>query len=151
MVVHLLFDDRPFRLSEAAPSVRSRSSERHEHGRAGTTRTPREEPPMSIAEITAVSVPSGTTWRPLGPALWVGRTEAGPAGTIERGRRYVVTDAEGRRRGAYRSLDAAMTALDARRAADEPTAGASWEPLVLVTTLAGAASALLAVYALVGI
>jgi hypothetical protein len=107
---------------------------------------------MSIAEPQVrPAPPTAAAWRPLGPALWVGRTDAGPVGTIERGRRYVASDGEGRRRGAYRSLDAAMAAFEQAAPAEEPAGLPSWEPLVLVTTLAGAASILLAVYALLGI
>jgi hypothetical protein len=109
---------------------------------------------MSIAEPLAqphVSVSPATTWRPLGPALWAGRSEAGPVGVIERGRRYVATDGEGRLRGAYRTLDAAMAAFEERFPSDEPPVRPSWDPLVLVTTLAGSASVLLALYALLGI
>jgi hypothetical protein len=112
---------------------------------------------VSIAEPPVRPVPpAAAAWRPLGRDLWVGRTDAGPVGTIERGRRYVATDGEGRRRGAYRSLDAAMAAFEAAAPEQtapeqEPAPARSWDPLVLVTTLAGAASLLLAVYALLGI
>ena len=107
---------------------------------------------MSIAEARAEFMPAAAiTWRLLGRNLWVGRTAAGPAGTIERGRRFVLTDAEGRRRGAYRSLDAAMAALGRSGSADESEEPRSWEALALVTTLAAAAGSLLAIYALVGI
>jgi hypothetical protein len=107
---------------------------------------------MSIAPSTHRSQSSAAVfWRPLGPTLWAGRTAAGPIGTIERGRRFAVTDAEGRPRGAFRSLDAAMASFAVRAPADEPTSVRSWEALALVTTLAGAAAALLAVYALIGI
>ena len=90
-------------------------------------------------------------WRPLGPALWVGRSPAGPAGTIERGRRFVLTDADGVRRGAYPSLEAAIAAYGQWRREDEVPERPSWEPLVLVTTVAAAAGTLLALYAAVGI
>lgn len=108
---------------------------------------------MSVALHPARAVPSraSASWRPLGRTLWVGRTEAGPVGMIERGRRFVATDADGRVRGAYRSLDVAMAALDGAQPAGPLARPRSWEPLVLVGTLIGAAGALLAVYALIGI
>jgi hypothetical protein len=94
---------------------------------------------------------AATSWRPLGRDLWVGRTNAGPVGTIERGRRFVSTDAEGRWRGTYRTLDAAMHAFELFDVGAEAAEPRSWEALALVTTLAGAAGSLLAIYALVGI
>jgi hypothetical protein len=114
---------------------------------------------VSIAEhapcISSSLVPavpgSAASWRPLGRDLWVGRTEAGPVGTIECGRRFVATDAEGRARGAYRSLEAAMAAFGGAPSPGPAPDARSWEPLVLVATLSGAAGALLGVYALVGI
>jgi hypothetical protein len=107
---------------------------------------------VSIAapHVLSASI-AATSWRPLGRDLWVGRTAAGPVGSIERGRRFVATDADGRRRGAYRSLDAAMAAFDRRIGDEEPAEERSWEALALVTTLAGAAGSLLAIYALIGI
>ena len=107
---------------------------------------------MSIAVPQVLTAPiAAISWRPLGRNLWVGRTAAGPVGSIERGRRFVATDADGRRRGAYRSLDAAMAAFDRRGVVEEPGEERSWEALALVTTLAGAAGSLLAIYALIGI
>jgi hypothetical protein len=107
---------------------------------------------VSIAEAPATTSPTTeTSWRPLGRDLWVGRTGAGPIGAIERGRRFVATDAEGRRRGAYRSLDAAMAAFELGDESAEPAEPRSWEALALVTTLAGAAGSLLAIYALISI
>lgn len=112
-------------------------------------------PEVSIAEpllTPAVSLsPRGTTWRPLNRALWVGRSEVGPVGTIERGRRYVASDGEGHFRGAYRSLDAAMAAFEQRGQVEDPQERLAWDPLVLVTALAGSASVLLALYALLGV
>lgn len=95
--------------------------------------------------------PTEVAWRPLGPALWAGRSSTGPAGTIERGRRFLLTDAEGVRRGAYPSLEAAIAAYGLWRAEDEVPERLSWEPLVLVATVATAAGALLSLYAAVGI
>ena len=96
-------------------------------------------------------VSTDVAWRPLGPTLWAGRSETGPAGTIERGRRFVVTDADGVRRGHYPTLEAAIADFGRWRAEDELRDGRSWEPLALVATLAGAAGALLAIYAALGI
>src|SRR4051812_30801925 len=102
----------------------------------------REEPPVSIAQTPLRRLsPSGVSWRPLGGTLWVGRTDAGPVGTIEGGRRFVVTDVDGRAWGAFRSLEAAMAALEARAPVGEPLAARSWEALALVCTLSGAAAA----------
>jgi hypothetical protein len=127
--------------------------------RRRSDRLPHEkEPPVSLAEAQVLSVLSAsaaaataTSWRPLGRRLWVGRTAAGPVGSIERGRRFVATDVEGRPLGGYRSLDAAMAAFEVQAGADEPADARSWEALALVTTLAGAAGSLLAMYALISI
>jgi hypothetical protein len=44
-----------------------------------------------------------------------------------------------------------MAAFDRRIGDEEPAEERSWEALALVTTLAGAAGSLLAIYALIGI
>jgi hypothetical protein len=109
---------------------------------------------MSIAEARIQIRPApaaAASWRPLGHDLWVGRTATGPVGVIERGRRFAATDADGRRRGTYASLDAAMEAFDAPATPHEAVHTRSWDALALVTTLAAAAGSLLAVYALIGI
>ena len=106
---------------------------------------------MTLVTAAARSVSPDVVWRPLGPALWVGRSAAGPAGTIERGRRFVLTDADGVRRGAYRSLEAAIAAYGQWRSGEELPERLSWEPLTLVATLAGAAGVLLSLYTAVGI
>lgn len=110
---------------------------------------------MPVAEPLALAptrvAAAITSWRPLGRDLWVGRTGAGPVGTIERGRRFVATDAEGRLRGAFRSLDTAMAAFELPVVGSEAVEPRSWEALALVTTLAGAAGSLLAIYALISI
>jgi hypothetical protein len=114
------------------------------------------EPMRSVRDmslLTAPSVPASTdvAWRPLGPALWVGRSATGPAGTIERGRRFVLTDADGVRRGTFPSLEAAVAAYGGWRADDEVPERLAWDPLALVATVASCAGVLLSVYAVVGI
>lgn len=49
-------------------------------------------------------------WRRLGRFLWAGRRDDRPIGTIERGRRYVLTDALGEPVGGYRTLEEAQAA-----------------------------------------
>jgi hypothetical protein len=106
---------------------------------------------MSLVAAPARPASTEVAWRPLGPALWVGRSTTGPAGTIERGRRFVLTDAEGVRRGAYPSLEVAIAAYGQWRTEEELPERLSWEPLALVATMAGAAAALLSLYAAIGI
>jgi hypothetical protein len=111
----------------------------------------RSVPAMTLLEATSLPASTDVAWRPLGPALWVGRSATGHAGTIERGRRFVLTDADGVRRGAYPSLKAAVAAYGTWGAGDEVPEGLAWDPLALVATLTSCAGALLALYAAVGI
>lgn len=67
--------------------------------------------PGPLAEIDAAGA---TEWRQLGRWLWAGRRDGRPVGTIERGRRFVLTDAAGEVLGAYRSF------ADAAAAAERP-------------------------------
>ena len=50
-------------------------------------------------------------WRRLNGRLWVGRRDGAPIGMIERGRRYVATDASERVRGTFKTLAEAQAAL----------------------------------------
>jgi hypothetical protein len=54
---------------------------------------------------------SDVVWRQLRPRFWVGRADDRHLGTIERGRRFTVTDVDGDARGGYPTLQAAQAAL----------------------------------------
>lgn len=57
---------------------------------------------------------SEVEWRQLGRYLWAGRRDGRPVGTVEQGRRFVRTDADGEIVGAYRTLAEAQAATDRR-------------------------------------
>lgn len=87
-------------------------------------------------------------WRATAKDLWVGRMGDRHVGMIEHGRDYAVTDADGRRRGSYRSLDAAMASAFVDDAEAQVEVAPCWEGVVLATTIVGAATVLLAAYGL---
>ena len=51
-------------------------------------------------------------WRRLGERLWAATRDGYTFGTIEQGARFVASDGEGTVIGGFRSLDAAMKALE---------------------------------------
>lgn len=63
--------------------------------------------------VTAVTDAPRTEWRQLGRWLWVARRDGRHVGTVERGRRFVLTDATGRAAGEYRTLAEAIAAAEA--------------------------------------
>src|SRR3954468_10461648 len=74
--------------------------------------------------MTALLPPSsGILWRQLPPRLWVGRADDRHLGTIERGRRFTVTDVDGDARGGYPTLQAAQAALTGELQILPPAAG----------------------------
>lgn len=87
-------------------------------------------------------------WRSTAKDLWVGRSGDRHVGVIEHRRGYVVTDADGRPRGSYRSLDAAMASAGTDDSEAQAEVAPAWEGVVLVTTIVGAVAVLLAAYGL---
>ncbi len=57
------------------------------------------------------SAADGATWRALRRGLWVARLDGKHLGTIEHGRRWVATDADGEPIGAFRSFREAQAAV----------------------------------------
>lgn len=99
-------------------------------------------------------------WRSTTTGLRIGRAGDRRTGTIEHHRDHAVTDADGRRRGSYRSLNAATAASSAEdvdgavRFAGESVdefavdIAPAWEGVALATAIIGAATVLLAAYGL---
>jgi hypothetical protein len=102
------------------------------------------------SSLTRTDPSADVVWRRLRPRLWVGRVDGEHLGMIERGRRYTVTDGEGRSRGAYRTLESAQTALTGPVPIVAPAAGTrrSRSPLAAWTTAAMVLAFLLAMGAL---
>lgn len=100
--------------------------------------------------------PVAVHWRPTTKNLWVGRAGGRHMGVIEHGRAFAVTDADGRTRGSYRSLESAMASafVDSPDPEADPDAefeadvAPAWEGVALAATLIGAATVLLAAYGL---
>src|SRR3954451_23581469 len=90
--------------------------------------------------MTALLPPpsSDIVWRQLRPRLWVGRADDRHLGTIERGRRFTVTDVDGDARGGYPTLQAAQAALTGELQILPPAAGTTGvaTPLLMGTTAA---------------
>src|SRR3954447_8002091 len=78
---------------------------------------------------------SDIVWRQLRPRLWVGRADDQHLGTIERGRRFTVTDGVGDARGGYPTLQAAQAALTGELQIVPATATVA-TPLLMGTTAA---------------
>lgn len=116
--------------------------------------------PQRSAIHHVAAQPLAVEWRSTATGLWIGRAGDRHMGTIEHGRDYAVTDADGRRRGSYRSLNAAMAATsaedidgDVRFVGEsagefEVDVAPAWEGVALATAIIGAATVLLAAYGL---
>ena len=91
--------------------------------------------------ISGVPVDS-VEWRRLQKRLWVARSDGSPVGSIERGRRYVVTGADGTHRGGYRTLAQAQEALVVAVDAARPDATPRSPLMLACTALIGSAALL---------
>ena len=91
-------------------------------------------------------------WRSLSPRHWVARRDGRHLGAIERGRRFLATDARSEPLGAYRTFAEAQAAVQSARGGAQqtvvrPPPGAA-DALALVVGLSASAAALLAVWPL---
>lgn len=68
---------------------------------------------MTIALHAPLGRPAddGVTWRALRRGFWVARLDGKHLGTIEHGRRWIASDAEGEPIGAFRSFREAQAAV----------------------------------------
>ena len=110
---------------------------------------------LSIDDDRAAAAESAVQWRRLTSTFWVGRLDDRFVGSIEHGRRYTATDADGVVRGAYPRFDDAQTALLAPFAErhDAPSEAphrppAESSPVVVAASAWGAVAIVLAVLAL---
>lgn len=90
----------------------------------------------TTAPAPVIDAPS-TEWRQLGPLLWVARRDGRHVGTVERGRRFVLTDITGEAVGAFRTLAEAVAGAEptARATArPEPAERRSWRAVAVVAT-----------------
>jgi hypothetical protein len=99
---------------------------------------------MTIAMKFPMAADAGpaddVSWRALRTGLWVGRRDGRHLGTVERGRRWSASDAEGEPIGAFRTLREAQAAVADPEARRVPVPGASGvAPAIVVAGLVVAA------------
>ncbi|HEY8318240.1 MAG TPA: hypothetical protein VIG76_05370 [Amnibacterium sp.] len=108
---------------------------------------------MTSLPAAYASAPLGdpaVQWRATQKDLWVARRDGRHLGTVEHGRRYVATDADGEPIGSYCSLEQAMGAVSKQCSAARAAArrARSWGALAFVATVSVAAATMLGAYQL---
>ena len=99
---------------------------------------------MTIAMRLPMSGPSadadGASWRALRSGLWVARRDGRHLGSVEHGRRWLASDAEGEPIGAFRTLHEAQAAVADPAAHPAPAGRAPVGAAVAVVGLVAAAA-----------
>lgn len=104
--------------------------------------------------IRTEELATAVRWRSLSPRHWVARRDGRHLGAIERGRRWIATDARSEPLGAFRTFAEAQAAVQGeRRGPGIPlrTPLASADAVALVVGLSASMAALLAVWPLSGL
>jgi hypothetical protein len=100
---------------------------------------------MTIAMRLPMGRPSadadGASWRALRGGLWVARRDGRHLGTVEHGRRWLASDAEGEPVGAFRTFREAQAAVADPAAHRAPVHRSSLGPALATAGLAVAAAA----------
>ena len=95
--------------------------------------TPSTGSPVSAREDAAADV----SWRALSTALWVARRDGRHLGTVQRGRRWLASDADSEPIGVFRTFAEAQAAVasPASRPAEARGPAAAGPALVVVVSL----------------
>ncbi len=106
---------------------------------------------MIVQDDTVTATP--VRWRSLSPRHWVARRDGRHLGAVERGRRWVASDARSEPLGAFRTFAEARAAVQGERGGP----ARPWTPpryadaVALVVGLSASSIALLAVWPLAGL